>query len=83
MFFGSYPYRYMHMYTCHSQPMCTWHAHVYTENTCNKIDMLTEFSSGWKSEIHFILLEIRLVTLPFITFVKLKKIISKSIPLGH
>lgn len=53
--------------------MCTQHTHVHTENTCNKIDMLTEFNSGWKSEINFSLLEIRLATLPFITFVKLKK----------
>lgn len=73
------------MYLCHAQPMCIPHAHVYTENTCNKIDMLTEFNSGWKSEINFSLLEIRLVTLTVIHYVcKTQKIIiSKSIPLGH
>lgn len=53
--------------------MCIPHAHMFTENTCNKIDMLTEFNSAWKSEINFRLHEIRLVTLSFITFVKLKK----------
>lgn len=73
------------MYTYHAQSMCTPRAHVYTENTCNKINMLTEFNSAWKSEINFSLHEIRLVTLTVIHYIcKTQKIIiSKSIPLGH